>query len=215
MPEKVREKGDVPALFNKIFGEPMAEGVGVHHILAEAIALGKGFQLNSDAAGGERVTEAVQKQRAASAVFPRGPFHKGIPQPGGNIDTPDLISLGINILFSGSGVLHLKGNQLAYPHACGGNQAHNIIISKFLVLIEPSDEVLIICLADNPVQKGFALNAHRGNGGNCGFPIFQIRVDGLNPQIDSLGLVMLQQVKLVGAQIARCKPVKELIKLLR
>ena len=57
------------------------------------------------------------------------------------------------------------------------------------------------------------LNTYRSNRGNGRIAVFQIRVQGLYPQIYCLGLVVLQQIELIGAKIARCEPVEKFIKL--
>ena len=200
--QKIGEQGNVPAFLYEIFCKPVPEAVGIHDLRVQAVAYGENLELGSDAGGRDGRAETVEKQRANRAAGSRKPLLEFAFQNSGNIDTPHFISFRVNILVPSVDVFYLECDQFTDPDPGGSDEPHNEIIGVLLVFHQLPLQVFIITLADDLVQVGFLLYLDHGNRGDGCLPVFHKTVQGPDPQVDGLGLIMFQEIHLVELQVS-------------
>lgn len=112
-------------------------------------------------------------------------------QGGWDIDASHFVPLGINILVSLVYIPDLKHHQFTDPDTCGRDESYDEVKGVLSVFPKPAFQVFIISLADDAVQIAFLLDA------DCPYLVipdskeFQETVQGPDPYIDGLGLVMI------------------------
>ena len=158
MSQKVGQQRKVSIVFEKIFSEKVTKGVRMHDGRIQMVAVCKGFKLIPDSSGTEGTFPLVEKKRTPLSSVLFQPSHDLSRQGGGNINSPDLIAFGQNILVSQGCVFNRKFNQLSHTDAGCGQEPDQEIIGLFFILPQSSCQILIIPPADHPVQAGIVLN---------------------------------------------------------
>ena len=94
-------------------------------------------------------------------------------------------------------ILNLEKDQLTDPDSGSGHEPDKKIVEFVVVPNQAFFQVLVIRLADDIVQKCLLLYFQHGQSPVRNLSEFQKTVDSADAQIDSLGLVVFQQVTFV------------------
>ena len=204
MPHEIGKKSNIVAALQKALCETVPERVRVDHSRVDVIAHGKLLELTGDAPGRNPIPVLVQKNEAAFLFLFCQPGNGFILQCLGNVNPPELATLGVEVNVSEANVFDLDLNQFAHSGTRCRKEADHKIPEHFAIALKAILEVGVISLADHIFQKCFLLHSHKGQLPFCFPDALKIAVHGAEPEVDRLGAVALDQPDLVGFQVPLC-----------
>lgn len=122
---QIGEKGNVVTTLKKALCEAMTERMGVDHCRVNVITNSQLLQLTGNTSGRDTVAILVQKNEAALLVFVFQPGKGFFLESLGDVNPPQLSSLGVQVQIPQLDVLDLELNQFAYSGTGGGQESDN------------------------------------------------------------------------------------------
>ena len=169
MSHEIGKKSNIVAALQKALCETVPERVRVDHSRVDVIAHGKLLELTGDASGRNPIPVLVQKNEAAFLFLFCQPGKGFILQCLGNVNPPELSTLGVEVNVSEANVFDLDLNQFAHSGTRCRKEADHKIPEHFAIALKAILEVGVISLADHIFQKCFLLHSHKGQLPFC-FP---------------------------------------------
>ena len=120
-----------------------------------------------------------------------------------NINTSDLVSLGVEILIAVSDILSLKLNDFTDPGSGSGHETDNKVIEVFLISQKTVFQVLVVCLADYVFKVVPLLYFYHGELLRFGPCKLQIRIQCPNTQVDCLRLIVFQKKNFIKVKVGK------------
>ena len=193
--EEVGEEDDVVAFPEEVFGEEVAEGMGVDDGGVQSVFDGVEFEVFGQAAGGDGTTVAVEENGAARPVLQ--PHDRLGSETGRDVNPPHLAPFGIEVDKAHPDMFHPDFQELTDTHPCCRHDPHGKIPPKVRPLPEPLFEELVVLIGDHIVQEG-ALGHLDPFNLQVRFPQeIDILVQGADPLIRGPGLERVDKIDFV------------------
>ena len=198
MAHQVREQRDVVEPCKEVLGEAMPEGVRIDHLGVKAVVLCKRLQLIADAASGDALAETVAEKIAACASTLRKPLVRFGLKAFRNIEATQLAALTVKVEIARFYVFNLDLQQFRNARTSRTQIAHYEIPVEPLLGFQLPAEEAVIRVADDVLQKVLLLNLDELHLQIRLLHEVKVAIQGLQPQVDGLCLVVLHKPSLVG-----------------